>query len=106
MLLDIETSKIFYTALPVLHGAGSILALVLSFACDTGKGVQTAVVPRIVPGYSDATFLAAYPWDEDNDFVTHTWNPFALIFLFECLTAGFALRPLAYYHDPLLILRV
>jgi len=106
MLLDIETSKIFYTALPVLHGVGSILALVLSFACDTGKGVQTAVVPRIVPGYSDATFLAAYPWDEDNDFVTHTWNPFALIFLFECLTAGFALRPLAYYHDPMLILRV
>lgn len=96
----------FYIILPFLHMVGSILTLVLSFACDSGKGVQTAVVPRIVPGYSDSFFLAAHPWDENNDFVTHTWNPFGLIFLFECLTAGFALRPLAYFYNARAILGV
>lgn len=104
--MPLSASEGFFLSLPILHALGSILALVLSFACDTGKGVQTATVPRILPGYTDNNFLASYPWDEDNDFITHTWNPFALIFLFESLTAGFALRPLAYFFDGLMLLRI
>lgn len=105
--MPLTPKEIFYLTLPALHGLGAILAVGLSFGCDTGKGQQTARVPRLVPGQTDAFFLQAYPWDEDNEFVTHTWNPFALIFLFEWLTAGFALRPVAYYYmNGLTILRV
>jgi hypothetical protein len=97
-------TELFYGLLPLLHAIGAILALSLSFACDTGRAVQTARVPYRLPlptvnfsFSSDRAFLAAYPWDEDGEFITHQWNPFALIFVFEWLTAGFALRPLMYF---------
>jgi hypothetical protein len=84
--------------LPVLHGLGALTAAGLSFGCDTGKAQQTARVPAYIeylPGDPPHRyFLAAFPWDEGAEFVTHTWNPFALIFVFEWLTAAFALRPL------------
>ncbi len=96
-------TETFYVALPVLHAAGAFLALGLSFGCDTGQAVQTARSPYslpVPPGISDTkSFMAAYPWDEGGEFQTHTWNPFALIFVFEWLTAGFALRPLQYWMD-------
>lgn len=105
--MPVTAKQAFYCALPVVHALGAILAMGLSFGCDTGKGQQTARVPRVVPGQGNAYFVQAYPWDEDNEFVTHTWNPFALIFLFEWLTAGFALRTLVYYYpDGRTILRV
>lgn len=104
--MPVTAKQAFYFALPVVHAIGALLAVGLSFGCDTGKGQQTARVPRVVPGQGNAFFVQAYPWDEDNEFVTHTWNPFALIFLFEWLTAGFALRTLAYYVDAGIILRV
>jgi len=104
--MPVTAKQAFYFALPVVHAIGAFLAMGLSFGCDTGKGQQTARVPRVVPGQGNALFVQAYPWDEDNEFVTHTWNPFALIFLFEWLTAGFALRTLAYYVDARIILRV
>jgi hypothetical protein len=97
-------TELFYGLLPLLHAIGAILALSLSFACDTGRAVQTARIPYRLPlptinfsFSSDRAFLAAYPWDEDGEFITHQWNPFALIFVFEWLTAGFALRPLMYF---------
>jgi hypothetical protein len=97
-------TELFYGLLPLLHAVGAILALSLSFACDTGRAEQTARVPYRLPlptvnfsFSSDRAFLAAYPWDEDGEFITHQWNPFALIFVFEWLTAGFALRPLMYF---------
>ena len=99
-------TELFYGVLPLLHALGAILALSLSFACDTGRAVQTARVPYRLPlptanfsFSSDRAFLAGYPWDEGGEFVTHQWNPFALIFVFEWLTAGFALRPLMYFTD-------
>lgn len=100
----VNMGELFYGALPLLHAIGAILALSLSFACDTGRAKQSARVPYRLPLPSsnfsfsaDRAFLAAYPWDEGGEFVTHEWNPFALIFVFEWLTAGFALRPLMYY---------
>jgi len=95
----------FYHLLPCLHAFGALLAAGLSLACDTGKAQQTARVPRLIPGQVQH-FPQAFPWDEGAEFATHTWNPFALIVLFEWLTAGFALRPLAYYHSPRAILWV
>lgn len=99
-------TELFYGALPLLHALGAILALSLSFACDTGRAVQSARVPYRLPlptvnfsFSSDRAFLAAYPWDEGGEFVTHQWNPFALIFVFEWLTAGFAARPLMYFTE-------
>lgn len=102
----VDFKELFYSVLPLLHALGAILALSLSFVCDTGKALQTARVPYRLPlpttnfsFSSDSAFLAAYPWDEGGEFVTHQWNPFALIFVFEWLTAGFALRPLMYFTE-------
>ena len=90
--------ELFYLSLVLLHGLGAILSMGLSFGCDTGKAVQTARVPERLPAANiPQNFLAAYPWDEGAEFYTHQWNPFALIFVFEWLTAAFALRPLLYY---------
>jgi hypothetical protein len=97
----IELGTLFYGSLPVLHASGGVLAIGLSFGCDTGRAVQGARIPSALAlpaGLNrDDGFMAAYPWDEGGEFVTHNWNPFALIFVFEWLTAGFALRPLRYF---------
>jgi hypothetical protein len=91
---------LFYFSLVLLHGLGAILSMGLSFGCDTGRAVQTARVPERLPAANiPQNFLAAYPWDEGAEFYTHQWNPFALIFVFEWLTAAFALRPLLYYYN-------
>lgn len=104
----VNLGELYYGALPFLHATGAILALSLSFACDTGRAKHVARVPYRLPLppfasnfsiSSDRAFLAAYPWDEGGEFITHEWNPFALIFVFEWLTAGFALRPLMYFID-------
>jgi hypothetical protein len=106
--MPIGCTEAFYLALPVLHGLGALLATGLSFGCDTGKAQQTARIPALIAGYNAtrAGFVAAYPWDEGAEFVTHTWNPFALIIAFEWLTAGFALRPLQYFSNKDALLRV
>jgi len=93
--------EIFYVALPALHAIGALLAMGLSFGCDTGRAEQTARRPYALPNGLPGTtsFNTAFPWDEGFEFENHTWNPFALIFVFEWLTAGFALRPLQYYFD-------
>jgi hypothetical protein len=102
--------ELFYLMLPVLHAVGALLSIGLSFWCDTGRAIQTARIPGIISGYSPGLreFMAAWPWDEGSEFYTHTWNPFALIFVFEWLTAGFALRPIKYYTngDNALLVRV
>jgi hypothetical protein len=98
----ISCSQVFYTTLPILHALGALLAMGLSFGCDTGKATQTARVPALIesmPSGKIKFFTAAFPWYEDAEFVTHSWNPFALIFVFEWLTAGFALRPIKYYVE-------
>lgn len=99
--MQISLSETFYILLPILHAIGALLAMGLSFGCDTGQAQQTARRPlalSLPPGLSSTTsFMAAYPWDEGTEFETHTWNPFALIFVFEWLTAGFALRPLKHF---------
>lgn len=89
-------TDVLHLSLPVLHGLGALTAAGLSFGCDTGKAHQTARVPALIGNASSThpQFLAAFPWDEGAEFVTHTWNPFALIIVFEWLTAAFALRPL------------
>ena len=95
----IDPSEIFYLILVFLHGLGAILAMGIAFGCDTGKALQSARVPERLSATTDSqSFLAAYPWDEGGEFETHQWNPFALIFLFEWLTAAFALRPLLFYY--------
>lgn len=109
--MPIEYKQVFYTALPILHGFGAILALSLSFACGSGNAVQTARVPtpQLIPNglNPDLAFYTAYPWDEGGDLPGNTWNPFALIFVFEWLTAGFALRTLKYFTDkPQALLRI
>ena len=87
-----------YIALPILHGLSAIAALVMCFYCDVGRIRHQARTPGVVPypidtrNISAQLFLAAYPWAEDDEFVTHTWNPFALVATFQWLTAGFALR--------------
>jgi hypothetical protein len=89
-----------YVALPILHGLSAIAALVMCFYCDVGRLKHQARVPVVVPFQGDPRnrnltnelFLAAYPWAEDAEFVTHTWNPFVLVATFQWLTAGFALR--------------
>lgn len=95
-------SQFFYTSLPLLHAFGAILAAAISFLCDTGKGRQVGRIPYRVdnvtlhPLYTrEQLFRTAYPWAEDGELVGNEWNPFALIFVFEWLTAAFALRPLA-----------
>jgi hypothetical protein len=95
----VSCSEVFYLLLPVLHAVGALLSMGISFGCDTGKAVQTARVPMLLEGrpVNRREFEAAWPWDEGAEFVSHTWNPFALIFVFEWLTAGFALRPLKYF---------
>jgi hypothetical protein len=106
----ISCSQVFYTSLPILHAMGALLAMGLSFGCDTGKATQNARVPALIessptspiPLYFTTNikfFTAAFPWNEDAEFVTHSWNPFALIFVFEWLTAGFALRPIKYFVE-------
>jgi hypothetical protein len=109
--MHMSASETFYLLLPILHAFGALLAMGLSFGCDTGQAQQTARRPlalALPPGLSSTTsFMAAYPWDEGAEFETHTWNPFALIFVFEWLTAGFALRPLKYYvGDKAFVLRL
>ena len=98
--------EIFYLMLPALHATGALISMGLSFWCDTGRAVLTARIPGVVSGYSPSPseFAAAWPWDEGSEFYTHTWNPFALIFVFEWLTAGFALRPIKYYTSDTSIL--
>ena len=110
--MRITCPEIYYLALPALHALGAILAVGLSFGCDTGRGEQTARVPTAgaLPGNQALTtvnraFLAGYPWDEAAEFATHQWNPFPLIFVFEWLTAAFALRPLVLFGvDPMLLM--
>lgn len=99
--MSFTRSELFYAMLPALHGLGGILAISLCFVCDTGRGKQTARIPRALPTPTGMTretaFLGSFPWDESTAFFTHDWNPFALIFAFEWLTAAFAARPLVYY---------
>ena len=91
-----------YASLPILHGLGALTAAGLSFGCDTGRAQQTARIPSytLSGNPSHQHFLAAFPWDEGAEFATQTWNPFALIFVFEWLTAAFALRPLIAMMHP------
>lgn len=90
----------FFILLPLLHATGAILATVISFVCDTGRAKQSALIPYRISAprltYSpELQFRAAYPWAEDATLAGNEWNPFALIFVFEWLTAAFALKPLA-----------
>lgn len=90
----------FFILLPLLHATGAILATVISFVCDTGRAKQNALIPYRISAprltYSpELQFRAAYPWAEDETLDGNEWNPFALIFVFEWLTAAFALKPLA-----------
>lgn len=100
-LHTISPKQGFYIALPALHGAAAIASLVICFYCNVRDISHQARVPVALhlpfstPNMTDQLFLAGYPWAEDADFVTHTWNPFALIMTFQWLTAGFALRNVA-----------
>lgn len=101
----------FYRFLVFLHATGAIVATVIGFICDTGKARQGALIPYYVAWSNftlpsgavntqtilrkDLQFKAAFPWAEDGILSGNDWNPFALIFVFEWLTAAFALRPLA-----------
>jgi hypothetical protein len=105
----VNCSYVFYALLPALHAIGALIAVSLSFACDTGKGRQTARIPVLLRSdmATNQNFLAAYPWDEGGAFTDYDWNPFALIFVFEWLTAAFALRTLKYFVSrPELLLQV
>lgn len=103
--LKITCKQAFYISLPALHGLSAIAALVICFRCNVGQMSLQARVPK-APSLTDTgnafgnktqvrLFLAAYHWAEDAEFVTHTWNPFALTMVFQWLTAGFALRNVA-----------
>jgi len=91
----------FYVSLPLLHGVAAIASLVICFYCNVRDITHQARVPVALPikaALANETvrlYLAGYPWAEDAEFVTHTWNPFALIYTFQWLTAGFALRNVA-----------
>jgi hypothetical protein len=105
----VNCNYVFYALLPALHAIGALIALSLSFACDTGKARQVARIPVLLRSdmATNQNFLAAYPWDEGGEFTGYDWNPFALIFVFEWLTAAFALRTLKYFvSSPELLLRV
>ena len=100
----ITCKQAFYICLPLLHGLSAIAALVICFQCNVGQMSLQARIPR-APSLLDVgiplnrsrvkLFLAAYHWAEDAEFVTHSWNPFALTMVFQWLTAGFALRNVA-----------
>jgi hypothetical protein len=91
----------FYISLPVLHGVAAIASLVICFYCDVHDISHQARVPVALPipkpleNETERLYLAGFPWAEDAEFVTHTWNPFPLIMTFQWLTAGFALRNVA-----------
>lgn len=94
----------FYITLPILHGLSAIAALVICFHCNVGQMFHQARIPRAqtpmqvgIPFNRSHVklFLSAYRWAEDEEFHTHTWNPFALTMVFQWLTAGFALRNVA-----------
>ena len=100
-LKGVSLKQGFYIALPAIHGTAAIASLVICFYCNVRDISHQARVPVALPTPPDfpvskeILFLAGYPWAEDAEFVTHTWNPFALIMTFQWLTAGFALRNVA-----------
>ena len=102
-MAGISPKQGFYLALPILHGIAAIASLVICFYCNVRESSQQARVPVVLPIPSNFSgtlnkeimYLAGFPWAEDAEFVTHTWNPFALIMTFQWLTAGFALRNVA-----------
>jgi len=104
MVVQITPRQGFYITLPILHGLSAIAALVICFYCDVGQMSHQARVPKaprsidVGAPFNNSTvklYASAFRWAEDAEFVTHTWNPFALTMVFQWLTAGFALRNIA-----------
>lgn len=104
MAVQITPKQGFFITLPILHGLSAIAALVICFYCDVGQMSHQARIPyapypeEIGAPFNNSAirlYSAAFRWAEDAEFVTHTWNPFALTMVFQWLTAGFALRNIA-----------
>lgn len=93
----------FHLAVYILHTLAAITAASLALRCDTALANQQAMIPMAIPlpPHSNisavAAYRAAFPWSEDAEFDSQSWNPYALIMAFEWLTAGFALCNLSHF---------
>lgn len=93
----------FHLAVYILHTLAAITAASLALRCDTAQANQQAMIPMAIPLPPQSNisavsaYKAAFPWSEDAEFDSQSWNPYALIMAFEWLTAGFALCNLSHF---------
>ena len=84
----------FHLAVVALDFIATVVSTVFVFSCNVGIAQYNAVIPQRLPLEPNASSLMQYldasPWIEDTHFNTHSWNPFALILIFEWITLAFA----------------
>ena len=84
----------FHYIVVLLDLGAAVVSTVLVFSCNVGKAQYYGTIPERLPLPPNMTSLTQYmdasPWVDDANFATESWNPFALILLFEWLTLAFA----------------
>jgi hypothetical protein len=81
----------------VAHGISSAIATYMVFRCNVSRANQQATIPYALPtpdiewDREVERYRAGVPWAEDGEYFGNVWNPYALIFAFEWITAAFAI---------------
>jgi hypothetical protein len=94
----LNSLDIFRIVVFVLHFLAACGFVMVSFVCDV-KGIsQQGTYDAVEEGYPDCEgdmkaqcFRAGVPWVDDAELDKHMWNPYEMIFVFEWISAGFAL---------------
>ena len=89
-----DAREILHSIIVAAHVISSSIATFMVFSCNVSKANQQATIPYALPSdpeYEIAYFRAAYPWAEDEEYTGNVWNPYALIFAFEWITAAFGI---------------
>ena len=94
----LSSLDIFRVVVFVLHFLAACGFVMVSFVCDVEGISQQGTYDVMEQGYPDCEgamkaqcFRAGVPWVDDAELDRHLWNPYEMIFVFEWISAGFAL---------------
>jgi hypothetical protein len=94
----LSSLDIFRIVVFSLHVLAALGFSMVSFVCDVEGISQQGTYDAYESGYyecdvamSSQCFRMGIPWVDDAELEKHMWNPYEMIFVFEWLSAGFAL---------------